>query len=497
MLLGAWLVASGGCNCLIDADKYRGGPAGDGGSEIDGADNIDGTAPPDGRIESDAGPIEPTSAREGEGSGTGAPPVVIVLRGEFAAGSTARVVRSGDGTDLVAEPAVVASDGSMLAIPIRVPVYEDLAEDQMTTLEIYVDEGSGETLADTFLVDGLDELDLPASVDTTTLRPLYSRITASTAVAFTGASPAILRSTTDIDVGRALRANGKQGGGAGPGGCTGGGEAQPGNCDLSGGTAGASGTTGDGGGGGGHAQDGNPGTGGASGGQTSGSGDGLLTPLVDEGGHGGGGGGGGLLGLGSGGEGGGGGGIVELTAGGTITVAALVDVSGGNGVDGAGICGTNAGGSGGGGSGGAILLSAMAAAGSGTLDATRGDGATACNGGGNGSPGRIRIDVATSDLPAVLSTNPTAVRGPHWADDIEPIQRSADFTATMYGEPNRTFAANIDGSDPVDVETDGSGVGTYDITLEPGHNRICAIVSPTADLTLPEAVRCMVVTYLP
>ena len=69
MFLGGWLVASGGCNCLIDADKYRGGPSGDGGDcgDCDAADNLpDGTAPPDGRIESDAGPVEPSSAREGE-----------------------------------------------------------------------------------------------------------------------------------------------------------------------------------------------------------------------------------------------------------------------------------------------------------------------------------------------------------------------------------------------------------------------------------------------
>jgi hypothetical protein len=134
----------------------------------------------------------------------------------------------------------------------------------------------------------------------------------------------------------------------------------------------------------------------------------------------------------------------------------------------------------------------------GTLDATGGQGGTrnSCNSGGNGSPGRIRVDVATQDLPA-LDVDPVPIRGPHWADDTPFIVRDADFTATMYGEPSRTFAANKDGDDPVAVNTNGSGVGSFHTTLEPGHNRICAIVSLTANLTLPEAVRCMDVTYVP
>ncbi len=497
MFLGAWLAASGGCNCLIDADKYRGGPSGDGGSGIDGADNIDGTAPPDGRIESDAGPIEPTSAREGEGSGTGAPPAVIVLRGDFEPDSTARVVRTGDDTDLVASPAVVATDGSMLAIPIRIPVYEDLDDTETATLEVYVDDSTGpEDLIANFAVDGLLEADLSGTVDTSTLQPVYSRITSSTSVAFAGASPAILRSTSDITIDADLVAAGEQGGAAGPGGCPGGAATTSGGCGTHGGTGGVMQNTGGGGGGGGHADTGSTGIGGADGGEPSGND--MLTPISEEGGHGGGGGGDGLAELTAGGPGGGGGGIVELSASGTVTLDGLIDVRGGAGTDGERLatCGVGAGGSGGGGSGGAILATGAAIDGAGSLDATMGPGATRCNAGGNGSAGRIRIDVASQDLPA-LAADPTPVRGPHWADDIEPIQRDADFTATLYGEPNRTFAANLDGSEPVDVETSGSGIGSYHITLEPGHNRICAIVSRTANLSLQEAVRCMVVTYVP
>jgi hypothetical protein len=491
MTLGAWLLASGGCNCIIDADQYRGGGGDGGGDDADGSDG----SRPDGRIESDAGPIEPTAAREGEGTGTGAPPVMIVLRGAFAAGSTARVVRSGDDTDLVAEPAVVSTDGTMLAVGIRIPVDPDLDEgDDPATLEIYVDQGSGEELADTFLVEGLDEADLSGTVDTASLRPLYSRITTSASpVAFTGASPAILRSTSDITVAGDLVADGKQGGDPGPGGCPGGEATQAGGCDIHGGAGGASGTVGTGGGGGGHAQDGNPASGGGDGGQMSGNE--MLTPLAGEGGNGGGGGGNGTADLGAGGGGGGGGGVVELSADGEIAVDGVIDVSGGAGSDGGGLCAAG-GGSGGGGAGGAVLLRARSISGGGSLDATRGLKATACNDGGDGSPGRIRVDVASEALPA-LAAQPAPIRGPHWADDTPYLVREADFTATLYGEPNRTFAANVDGSEPVDVETNGSGVGTYSITLEPGHNRICAIVSPTALLSLAEASRCHIVTYLP
>ena len=496
MILGAWLSASGGCTCIIDADKYRGGGGGGDAGDIDAADNVPDAGTPDGRIESDAGPIEPTSAREGEGSGTGAPPVMIVLRGDFEAATTARVVLSDDDTDLVAEPAVVSSDGSMLAVGIRIPVYPEVDEGETATLEIYIDEGRGEDLIDTFTVEGLAEADLSGAVDTTTLRPLYSTITISAAVALAGASPAILRSTSDITVSANLVGDGKLGGAAGPAGCNGGAAAQPGGCDIYGGGAGASGTFGTGGGGGGHAQIGNPGAGGAGGGQMSGNE--ALPSLAGDGGNGGGGGGNGAIDLGVGGPGGGGGGVIELTASGALLVDALVDASGGDGSDstGAGICGVNAGGSGGGGSGGAILMRARTIAGDGSLDAARGIGGTHCNAGGNGSPGRVRVDVSTEDLPE-LAADPTPFRGPHWADDTPHLVREAELAARMYGEPNTTFAANVDGSDPVAVMTNGVGRGTYDVTLEPGHNRICAIVSPTANLSLPEAVRCTVVTYVP
>jgi hypothetical protein len=495
MFLGAWLSANGGCTCIIDADKYRGGGGGGDAGGIDAADNVPDAGIPDGRIESDAGPIEPTSAREGEGSGTGAPPVMIVLRGSFEAGSTARVVRSDDETesDLVAEPAVVSGDGSMLAVGIRIPIDENLDEGETATLEIYVDPPSDpEDLIDTFTVEGLDEADLAGAVDTTTLRPLYSSITISASVALAGASPAILRSTSDITVSADVNGSGALGGAAGPGGCPGGASVQPGGCGNAGGGAGASGVAGTGGAGGGHAELGSPGAGGSVGGQRAGNEE--LTPLSAESGNGGGGGGDGAV-LGSGGAGGGGGGVIELTAGGTLVVDDLIDVSGGPGTDGGGLCATG-GGSGGGGSGGAILLRAAAIAGAGSIDGSGGTGGDRCNTGGAASAGRIRIDVASEDLPA-LTADPAPFRGPHWADDTPHVVREAEFTGTMYGQPNTTFAANVDGSDPDDVETNGSGVGSYSITLEPGHNRICAIVSPTANLSLPEAVRCMIVTYVP
>jgi len=132
------------------------------------------------------------------------------------------------------------------------------------------------------------------------------------------------------------------------------------------------------------------------------------------------------------------------------------------------------------------------------LEALGGLGGTrnSCNAGGDGSPGRIRIDVASEALPAVTA-DPAPVRGPHWADDTPHLVRAEALTAILYGQPSTTFAANVDGGEPEDVRTNSSGLGRYMVMLEPGHNRICAIVSPTANLNLPEAVRCMIVTYVP
>ena len=493
MFLGAWLVASGGCTCIIDADKYRGGAGGDAG-DIDAADNVPDAGVPDGSIESDAGPIEPTSAREGEGSGTGAPPFMIVLRGNFEADATARVVRSDDTeTDLVVEPAVVSGDGSMLAVGIRIPVYDDVDDTETATLEVSVD---GDVIGNV-RVDGLDEAAFSDTVNTDELRPLYSRITFDNPVAFAGASPAILRSTTDITSGFSLDAAGRPGalgGAAGPAGCAGGGIGQPGGCSVFGGGAGGlQTTTGTGGGGGGHVTDGGGGANGGDGGQMTGSD--LLVPLADDRGHGGGGGGSGMLG--SGGVGGGGGGVLELTAAGTITLDGAASANGGAGQDGAGAVPATAGGSGGGGSGGAVLVRAIAVAGAGSVNASGAEGGDRGNAGGLGANGRIRIDVGGEELPT-LDADPAPFRGPHWADDTEHlVTTSASFTARLYGQPSTTFAANVDGGEPEDVRTNSSGLGRYTVMLEPGHNRICAIVSPTADLDLPEAVRCMIVTYVP
>jgi hypothetical protein len=206
------------------------------------------------------------------------------------------------------------------------------------------------------------------------------------------------------------------------------------------------------------------------------------------------GGGGGSGTVGAGGA-GGGGGVLELTAAGTITLDGAASANGGAGENGAGPIAATAGGSGGGGSGGAVLVRAISVAGAGSLNATGAEGGDRGNTGGLGADGRIRIDVGTEELPT-LDTDPAPFRGPHWASDTPHLVRDAELTAVLHGQPNTTFAANIDGSDPEDVGTDVDGTGTYTVTLEPGHNRICAIVSPDVQL-LPEAVRCMIVTYVP
>ena len=294
-----------GCNLLIDPDRYRGN-AGDGGPGGDAAGNIDagpdGGSPPDALLpdDSDAGPIEPAAVAEGQGAGTGGRPVVVVLRGDFEAGD---VVRIGD-PDLTVEPAVVATDGSMIAVAARFPVDPELAEGATQTYDVFVDE----VLVDVITVNGLDEATLSGTVNGADLDPRYSSIEVTGNVTFTGTEPVRLVATADIDVGGDLDASGDEGGAAGPGGCGGGNAGSAGGCSIHGGGAGATaGTAGTGGGGGGHATVGGPGAGGGGGGQASGSD--FLTPIDEEGGNGGGGGGAGTLG--AGGAGGGGGGVAS------------------------------------------------------------------------------------------------------------------------------------------------------------------------------------------
>ncbi|HLU68967.1 MAG TPA: hypothetical protein VKZ63_21945, partial [Kofleriaceae bacterium] len=220
MAVASGLAVAAGCNLILDADKYRGGPAGDGGPIDAGDDGGPPDAGPDAALP--PGPLEPSAVWEGEGAGTGARPVVLVLRdvpGRFPEGTTARV---GD-PDLAVEPAVVSGDGAMLAVPIRVPVDPELADGEMAMVDVAVTPpGAEEMVFEVLTVRGLDEADLSGALEVADLKPRYSQVTVSGALALTGAEPARITAITDIVVAAGIDASGHGMNAPGPGGCAGG-----------------------------------------------------------------------------------------------------------------------------------------------------------------------------------------------------------------------------------------------------------------------------------
>ena len=487
VLGAACALGGGGCNLLIDADEFRGRP-GDGGADAAADAMADAAAPP--------GPLEPSAVWEGEGAGDGARPVVLVLRGEPGRFEAGTAVRIGEvDADLVEGEPLVSADGATLAVAIRVPVDEERGEGEDRQVPVVlVPPGGEEETFEELEVRGLDEADLSGTVEVADLRARYAKVVVSGALVLRGAAPARIAATADIEVLAGIDAGGSGSATPGPGGCAGGGAGQPGGCQVGGGGAGAvSGTAGTGGGGGGHATLGTSGAGGASGGQPTGTA--TLVPLAGERGHGGGGGGNGTVG--QGGAGGAGGGVVELAAGGTISIEDLVSVRGAAGGEGGGGgLPATAGGSGGGGSGGGLLVRASAVTGAGMLNATGGPGGTSGNDGGAGADGRIRIDTAEDSLPE-LAAAPAAVRGPRWAADTPWLVADAGQTLTLFGEPLTSVAVSVRGGAPAPISTDNGGVATVEVELEPGENRLCALVSDEVNPDLPEAGHCVTIVVVP
>ena len=480
----ACALGAGGCNLLIDSDEFRGRP-GDGGVGASDA-MADAGAP---------GPLEPSAVWEGEGAGAGARPVVLVLRGEGGRFEAGTAVRVGEGdADLVDGEPLVSDDGAMMAVAIRVPVDEARGEGEDRQVPVVlVPPGGEEVTFEELEVRGLDEADLSGTVAVADLRARYARVVVSGALVLRGEAPARIAATADIEVLAGIDAGGTGRDSPGPGGCVGGGAGQPGQCPVGGGGAGAvSGTAGTGGGGGGHATLGTSGAGGASGGQPTGTT--MLVPLDEERGHGGGGGGSGTVG--QGGTGGAGGGVLELAAGGTITIEDVVSVRGaGGGEGGGGGLPTTAGGSGGGGSGGGLLVRASAVSGAGMLDATGGPGGTSGNDGGAGADGRIRID--TGEAAAGIATTPAAVRGPRWAADTPWLVAGGELTLTLRSEPLTSAAVTVRGGASRDVAIGTDGEASVEVELEPGENRLCALVSDGVNPALAEAGQCVTIVVVP
>jgi len=211
-----------------------------------------------------------------------------------------------------------------------------------------------------------------------------------------------------------------------------------------------------------------------------------LIPMI--GGSGGGGGVGGATFPGSGG--GGGGGAILIAASGTITVAGLVDATGGEGGD---IAGTNAGGRGSGGSGGAIKLMATAIKGSGALYAN--GGCAIANGARRGyyecqltyyggSVGRIRLEADSITFngtsgPTYTTGTPSAIA----TSGIPSIRiasvAGSNVPATPTGNADVTLPATITNPVTVNFATANVPTGnTIKLRVVPAYGDAVEVLSP-------------------
>jgi hypothetical protein len=285
--------------------------------------------------------------------------------------------------------------------------------------------------------------------------------------------PLIVRATADISIGGALDMSGS---GATPGpGAAGGGAAAMAGAGAGGGAPGGTLVGGGGGGGAGYHDKGAAGTEGAAGDAV---GDPALTGGYAANYASGGG--------GASGAGGGGGGTIELTAGGSLSTKAITS--------------TGAGGAGGlygagGGAGGTIVLrGGTSITLGGALSVAGGAGA---NSGGDGSPGRIRIDT-----PMLTGTPPS---GTYMGLSIDPatpyITNSAMPTVTIHGTAGvRYDLFTLDKDGNIKDEMDGKLLTGATAQIMPpvhwGYNRVC--IAPTgANPTVLESSSCVDIAFLP
>jgi len=446
--------------------------------------------------------VSPSFVVEGTGAGGGRAAVVIVSGDNISDGASFSIASVQDGGVTRTVPVVarvVSSDHTRAAIAIQVPVLTSLPAGAQVPIHVTATQGSESKMIDVS-VHGLDELQLSGDVNAGTLQALYSRAVFTGATHFAGTGPAIVRVTSDITLDATVDVDGR-GQTAGAHGCDGGGQAAVGNCGNAGGGGGDSGLGGSAGGGGGFASAGVAGKGNSPGGAGAASGEAMLVTLTTAAGQpgnrgNGGGGGGGAL-LGGGGAGGGGGGVLELTADGTISVAAAARASaaGGQGTAGGGIGGGN----GGGGSGGAIVIRAGAgiAAHTGWIGAPGGPGAGSGNAAaGAGAPGRVRIDSPASIAGMVQA--PIPVRGAAWATSTPLVVKTPSVSTSIIGDAGRSYPITLDGAARPTVTTGADGSAAIDLTLaSDGIHTLCVLASPAATMQHAEAVRCIQIAYVP
>lgn len=453
--------------------------------------------------------VAPTLIFEGTGA-VGSRQAVLTVHGkQMVMGARISVAVHGAGPDpliTVADTMTqVADNGFVVAAPITIAVNPNIGAGTKLRLDVTVTQpnGTGGTVTQTLMeampradtpvleLQGFDELNTATATLPTGVINEFSQVTVTGSItAANRLAPLILKSRASMTIGGLVQVNafndqpgpgGSPGGAGGPGGVG----AGPGAPGMGNGAGAPSG------GGGGF------GTPGASSSVTVNSGGpavgtaGIADFAISHG-SGGAGGDGSTLG-GAGGRGGAGGGVVELTAGGTLSVATL-EATGSASLD-----GNNGGG---GGSGGAVLLRGSSVTISGGITITGGIGAGT---GGDGGVGRARIDVPSA---AAIANSGTAFRGPVLAMNTPLITRDEQPTLTVFGTGSSTyqyFFFNHDPDDPIRQKGPFTpdaiaGNGTNAFTTEKlfrGLNTICLLADGANFANQkPEGQNCFDIVYL-
>jgi hypothetical protein len=488
-LAPAFLV--GGCSLIYNPNNIK--PPAD--------SSIDMRPPIDMEIVADADPtmlafdsVFPTAVYEGVGTGGGRPAVVVLYGHNFAPDAQATLTPMGTANVTILEQHV-AHDGNFMMLALQGPIDTMTGEGTDVPITITVTQQSSagpvvKMIDSAITYHYLDELtDANVGTDSDAVSAkMWSQVELQNAVTFAaGAHGAVkIRSMSSISV-ATINANAGGAPSPGPGGCAGGGgggvagQGSPGLCAGGGGAAGGAGA------GAGFVTKGGDGGTNAVGGPMVG--DKRITSFMANPASGGGGGAGGV---GTGGPGGGGGGVVELTARGDITVAAI-NANGGAGSGPNGVASA-----GGGGAGGVILVRAGGTlTGPATLTATKGAAGAAAA--GAGSDGRTRYDAA---MVAGTVTGTNSYRGPMWtAPDLFATLQTP--TLTLSGEALdvgdvRVFTKDGDINDTASANFGTSGNASVMPQLKAGYSKVCVTVMGGQPLpTTPESTNCIEVAFLP
>jgi hypothetical protein len=492
-------ISLGGCSLLYDPDRLA--PA------------ADARIPPVlTRSDLMLADVAPAVVYEGQGDG-GSRAAIVVVRGKnIASDATIEITPAMGQATIMRGTPTIASDFSAIAVPVTIPVQMTLATDVPLNIRVVQPLDGGATTESTLVqkltLRGLPELtstDLPGGTgNTDQLKDLYSTITLSAPITWSGAKRVQLRAVSSITVDNITASGGSAmtttPGVGGPGGCAGGPASSAGPCQGGGGPGATSTTMAGGGGGAGFYRAGTMGSGTGAGSAGQRVGDPLIatyegfSSFTANKASGGGGGGGTVLG--AGGAGGGGGGTVELTAEGDVRAKAIV-ARGGNGGNKA----LAGGGGGGGGAGGVVMLRAGGALEVTSIDVTGGNGGTMDIAGGAGSPGRVRWDVSGGSLQT--SVTPQEVephRGPAFLPLAGPVVTEPRATFTLVGTTNDTFQIYVVDHDGIQhlgaTGTFSNGMSTFEAALQRGYNRVCITVQGGQRGT-SEADKCTEVAFLP